>query len=64
MNCIRCEKEMKKVTMSGDISGMPVYLKHKEKGILGAEKTSSVECYVCTKCGHIELIATKPEVFR
>lgn len=55
---------MKKVTMAGDTFGTSVYLKHKEKGILGAEKTSPVECYVCTKCGHIELIATKPEVFK
>lgn len=57
MKCLRCEEEMFTAKMCGDVSGMGVYLSNKKKGILETEKRSSVICYVCPSCGHIELIA-------
>lgn len=62
MECIRCSCEMKKVVLSSIPS--PVYLSFKEKGIFSSEVQSSIDCYVCAKCGHIELNATSPEVFK
>lgn len=63
MNCIHCEKEMKVVSMLGDMYGMNVYLEKKSKRLLGSTKRSPVDCYVCTQCGYVELKAQKPQVF-
>ncbi|MBD5134434.1 MAG: hypothetical protein HDT39_00515 [Lachnospiraceae bacterium] len=62
MECIKCNTNMKSVTMYGGV--MPVYLEFKKKGILETEKRSMVECYVCPQCGYIELKAKNPEVFK
>ncbi|MGN0546387.1 MAG: hypothetical protein ACI4I3_03560 [Acutalibacteraceae bacterium] len=37
-----------------------ILLVNKKKGIFESEKRSTVSCYVCPGCGHIELIADHP----
>lgn len=64
MECIKCNSDMKNVTMSGSISAMPVYLSFKKKGIFETQKQSIAECYVCPQCGYVELRAKNPEVFK
>jgi hypothetical protein len=44
--------------------GTQIYVSIKEKGILGSEKTSSIECFVCVDCGKVELWAQTPERLR
>ena len=63
MECLKCKKEMKKVKMIGDVSGMPTYLSYKEKGLFNSEIRSAMECYVCPKCGYIEFRAETPSIF-
>ena len=41
--------------LKGDMVGTMVYLTNKKKGALETEKNSSILCYVCPKCGYIEL---------
>ena len=43
--------------LKGDMVGTMVYLTNKKKGALETEKNSSISCYVCPKCGYIELNA-------
>lgn len=57
MNCLRCKEEMFKAKLKGDAVGTVVYLTNKKNGIFEAEKNSAVSCYVCPKCGYIELNA-------
>ena len=61
MVCTKCEKEMMIAKLHGDAVGTPVYLSTKKKGIFDNEKRSGVNCYVCPKCGYIELQAINPE---
>ena len=63
MKCIRCDKEMKLVTMTGDVYGTPISLSYKKKGIFETRKDSRLECYVCTQCGYVELKAENPKIF-
>ena len=63
MNCLRCNNEMKIAVLTGDALGTPAWLHYKKKGIFETEKRSAVDCYVCTKCGYVELKAKTPEVF-
>lgn len=62
MNCPKCDCEMKPAVLNG--ARIPVYLTNKRKGIFEEEKISAVDCYVCPKCGYIELKAVSPEKFR
>lgn len=55
--CLRCKEEMFKAKLKGDAVGTVVYLTNKKNGIFEAEKNSAVSCYVCPKCGYIELNA-------
>ena len=61
MNCMRCKEEMIKARLKGDVVGTVVYLTNKKESILDSEKISSVSCYVCPKCGYIELNADNPK---
>lgn len=60
MECLRCKGEMITAKLRGDMVGSEVLLTNKKKGILEVEKRSGVECYVCPKCGYVELKATNP----
>ena len=57
MDCLRCKEEMINAKLKGDAVGTVVYLTNKKNGIFETEKSSTVECYVCPKCGYIELHA-------
>lgn len=61
MKCVRCDKNLRKVELSNGFH--PVYVKYTEKGMFGQEYSSPLNAYVCPKCGHMEFIAEKPEVF-
>ena len=43
--------------LKGDAVGTVVYLTNKKNGIFENEKNSTVSCYVCPKCGYVELNA-------
>lgn len=60
MECIRCKVDMFNAKFKADTMGTGAYLTNKKKGILESEKTSTVSCYVCPKCGYIELHADDP----
>ncbi|GAA0863905.1 hypothetical protein [Paraclostridium tenue] len=64
MECKKCKIEMKKVNFGTGVYGIKPYIWYKKKGILELEKRSSVSCYVCTECGHIELLADEPKKFK
>lgn len=57
MDCLRCKEEMFKAKLKGDVVGTVVYLTNKKNGVFETEKNSAVSCYVCPKCGYIELNA-------
>ena len=59
MQCDRCQEEMFKAKMVG-AQFVEILLVNKKKGVFESEKRSTVSCYVCSKCGHIELIADHP----
>ena len=61
MDCFRCKEEMFYAKLKGDVVGTVVYLTNRKKGIWETEKSSTVSCYVCPICGHIELIADNPK---
>ena len=46
-----------KAKLKGDAVGTVVYLTNKKNGIFENEKNSTVSCYVCPKCGYVELNA-------
>ncbi len=60
MKCDRCEIEMFKAKMVG-AQFVEILLTNKKKGVFETEKRSTVSCYVCPECGHIELIANDPK---
>lgn len=60
MECLRCKEKMITAKMNTGAYGTPMYLSNKKKGILESEQRSNVTCYVCLKCGHIELNADNP----
>jgi len=64
MNCLRCEQEMQTANFVTDVQGMKPYVMNREKGIFKTEKRSSITCYVCSKCGHIEFFADCPKNLR
>ena len=57
MECLRCKEEMIRANLKGDVVGTAVYVTNKKKGVFETEKRSSVSCYVCPKCGYVELNA-------
>lgn len=60
MKCDRCEIEMFKAKMVG-AQFVEILLTNKKKGVFETEKRSTVSCYVCPECGHIELVANAPK---
>ena len=61
MECMKCKAKMLKAKLKGDVVGTGVYLANKSEGLFETEKNSSVSCYVCSKCGYIELSADNPQ---
>ena len=61
MECIKCKGKMINAKISGDVSGMGVYLTNKKKGAFEVLHQSTVSCLVCVECGYIELKADKPK---
>ena len=61
MECLKCKEKMLKAKLKGDAVGTVVYLTTKKEGLFETQKNSSVSCYVCPKCGYIELYAEKPK---
>ena len=47
--------------LCGDVSGMSVRLTNKKKGVFETEHISTVSCFVCTKCGYVELKTDNPK---
>ena len=62
MDCLRCKEEMIKAKLKGDAVGTVVYLTNKKNGIFENEKNSTVSCYVCPKCGYVELNAANAKI--
>lgn len=60
MKCDKCTSEMVKAKMV-DAHFAELLLINKKKGIFETEKRSTVSCYVCPECGHIELTADCPK---
>ncbi|CEN29937.1 MAG: hypothetical protein ACLUG9_17000 [Paraclostridium sordellii] len=63
MECEICNRKMEKVNLVTGAIAIPPYVCDKKKGVFEYEKRSYVSCYVCTKCGKIQLIADTPEIF-
>lgn len=59
MKCIKCENEMTKSRLS--TGPAYVYAENRTKGLLPTIKRTAVSCYVCSKCGYIELYADSPK---
>lgn len=60
MECIKCKNEMTKANLM-TIGGIAV--ETKTNSIFETPERSSVEVYVCSKCGYIELKATDYKKF-
>lgn len=55
MICINCNKDMKKVNLTSVLCNLYIY---KPKKVWNdEEKSSMIECYVCTECGEIRMKA-------
>ena len=61
MKCMKCSCEMITAKLCGDVSRMSVRLTNKKKGVFETEHISTVSCFVCTKCGYVELKADNPK---
>ena len=61
MKCGKCSGEMFRAQLTDGVSLLPVRLTNKKKGFLEPEKRSAVLCYVCPKCGYLELYAEDPK---
>lgn len=57
--CIKCNNDMKKAYISAESNPVTVQVINNKF----FAKFSDVNAYVCPKCGHIELVAVKPEIF-
>lgn len=57
--CTNCNIEMKNASLSSN--GGYALLEEIKRGF--NRKVCGVNAYVCPKCGYIELIAEKPEIF-
>ena len=60
MRCTKCDTEMFNAKLTGNTL-YPLILTNKKNGIWESENRSYVLCYVCPKCGYIELYAEKPK---
>jgi rubrerythrin len=57
--CMKCNAGMKKALLSAN--GGYVLAEEIKKGF--NRNVSTVDTYVCPKCGYIEMYAEKPEIF-
>ena len=64
MECIKCKEKMVQANLKGDVYGIGMYVTTKKNGFWDMEKSSSVSCYVCPKCGYLEMYADKPGEFK
>lgn len=60
MKCSKCDAEMFNANLY-PTNLYPMVLSNKKKGIWEPEKRCAVLCYVCPKCGYIELYADNPK---
>ncbi|MCQ2542474.1 MAG: hypothetical protein MJ112_09275 [Lachnospiraceae bacterium] len=60
MKCIKCETEMTKALLLTNPAGAIVAV-NKNKNILESPKVTQISCYVCSKCGYVELQADDPK---
>ena len=61
---IKCKEKMVQANLKGDVYGIGMYVTTKKNGFWDMEKSSSVSCYVCPKCGYLEMYADKPGEFK
>ena len=59
--CLRCKRRMKEVEQANAPSLVIENKENKNKSVL--ENRSGVNIFVCPKCGCLEFIAKKPEIF-
>lgn len=57
--CIHCENQMKEAWIN---TGMGTLIL--EPQIKGLKKVCGIKVYVCSNCGHIELVAENTELFK
>ncbi len=60
MECMKCKNEMTKAEL---FSFGGIEIKSKTKSLLETPEISRIECYVCNKCGYVELKATDYKKF-
>ena len=60
MNCMKCGADMFKAGLQRTGCSDFLMLHNRKKGLLEVTKYSSVSCYVCPACGHVELQADNP----
>jgi hypothetical protein len=61
MECIKCKAEMITAKLKADAVGTGAYLTNKKKGLFETERRCGVSCFVCPKCGYVELKADAPQ---
>ena len=59
--CLRCKTEMKEVKQANAPSF--IIEKKKKDNRSALEQRSGVNLFVCNKCGYLEFVANKPEIF-
>ena len=63
MDCVKCGGGMKAADLRTGMHQTTMMVSVKKKSIADSTKMSTVRCYVCPRCGYIELQAMKPELF-
>lgn len=61
MKCEKCGAGLFQANMVSAHFLSEILLTNKKPGLLEPEKRSTVSCYVCPACGHIELVADEPK---
>ena len=62
IKCHQCDEEMFLAKINSQYPGsLPVMLCNRGKGLFSSEYKTELLCYVCPKCGHIELYAKEPQ---
>ena len=57
MECETCGMTMMDAQFCAGMHGVPPYLMRKKKGVFEPEHRAAVDCFVCPKCGKVELYA-------
>ena len=62
IKCHNCDEEMFTATINSEVpASLPVVLYNRGKGFFSSEHKTELLCYVCPKCGHVELYAKDPQ---